>query len=62
MPKCPENGECFAKNTKNAIPGWIPNCMLLSSTSFKGHCPFQKKDKTVTNGKRYPYINPMLLK
>lgn len=71
MSYCPEEGDCFAKLIPtNYIVGFEikPKCALLHSTNFdvhngcNGHCPFQKKEKTLTNNKHYPYVNPMLLK
>jgi hypothetical protein len=64
MAKCPEKGECFAKQSRNSVPGWIPGCGLLNNTIFSkyngcnGHCPFQKKEKRITNGRVYPYADP----
>lgn len=47
--RCPEKGVCFAKCDNG-------NCAILQDTSFKTHCPFQKKERSITNGKRYPYM------
>lgn len=47
IPKCRQTGECFARDNGK--------CTILSKTSET--CSFQKPDREVTNGVRYPF-NP----
>lgn len=62
MAYCPEVGKCFAKRNSPRQPG----CSLLNRTEFsksnghEGHCPFQKAEKAITNGRFYPYVDPGL--
>ncbi len=46
LAKCRRTGECFGRTPEGY-------CEVLTST--KETCSFQKPDKEVTNGKRYPY-------
>lgn len=47
-PPCTSEGACFAKSDNS-------KCTVLSDTNFCGKCPYQKKDRRITNEKYYPY-------
>lgn len=52
---CRERTYCFAK--KEVYHGMYV-CGILTEVFTDRPCPFKKADRSVTNGKRYPYINP----
>ena len=48
MPKCYQEGFCFAKNNGK--------CEVLTQP-VKGKCCFQKPDRRITNGNVYPFVD-----
>ena len=49
---CTLNGPCFGHERSSV-------CSVLTdppSGYTKGYCPFQKEERDVTNGVRYPYM------
>ena len=53
---CDFKEECFARTTIGVCGFDIPKCTILTSTVFNTTtCPFAKPDRSVTNGKAYPY-------
>jgi hypothetical protein len=46
--ECSNDGQCFGMG----VNGF---CVVLSTPYEKGKCPFQKRERFVTNGKIYPY-------
>ena len=45
---CPSDQPCFGKTI-------IGECKVLVTPYKAGTCPFQKPERDVTKGKRYPY-------
>ena len=54
-PICPSKNKCFAHDPDVVHGKEINRCKLLRSTYPDGHCPFQKEEASVTNGKYYPF-------
>ena len=50
---CRDERTCFAKARDGK------NCEILADTYPKGvMCPFCKRDRTMTKGRFYPYVEP----
>lgn len=47
---CRNTGPCFGRTAEG-------HCLILASSYRPEKCPFQKKDREVTKGRRHPFVS-----